>query len=136
VHQAWSGDAVNAQYYLEEGGDVATIGYWYRHDDVGVVGSDTLAIPAVAEHPVLAHHFLDYMLSEEGAIDNYSWLGYQPPQNSLDPETVVADGYVPEHLSDSIVRERDFEIGVQLLQLSREGEKIWDDAWSEFTTGA
>ena len=74
--------------------------------------------------------------SEEGAIDNYSWLGYQPPQNSLDPETVVADGYVPEHLVDAIVREEDFVKGVQLLQLSRAGEAAWDNAWSEFTTGA
>lgn len=136
VHQAWSGDAVNAQYYLPDGGDVATIGYWYPHDAGGVIGSDTLAIPANAEHPVLAHLFLDYMLSEEGAIDNYSFLGYQPPQNSLDPETVVGDGYVPEHLADAIVREEDFVKGVQLLQLSRAGEATWDNAWSEFTTGA
>jgi spermidine/putrescine transport system substrate-binding protein len=136
VHQAWSGDAVNAQYYLPDGGDVATIGYWYPHDQGGVIGSDTLAIPANAEKPVLAHLFLNYMLSEEGALDNYSWLGYQPPQNALDPETVVADGYVPEHLADAIVREEDFVKGVQLLQLSREGEATWDNAWSEFTTGA
>jgi len=136
VHQAWSGDAVNAQYYLPEGGDVTTIGYWYPHDTGGIIGSDTMAIPAVAEKPVLAHLFLDFMLSEDGAISNYEWLGYQPPQNALDPERVVADGYVPEHLSDAIVREADFDKGVQLLQLSRDGEAMWDNAWSKFTAGA
>jgi spermidine/putrescine transport system substrate-binding protein len=136
VHQAWSGDAVNAQYYLPDGGDVATIGYWYPHDEVGVVGSDTLAIPASAQKPVLAHLFLDYMLSEDGAISNYSWLGYQPPQNSLDPDTVISEGYVPEHLADAIVREEDFKKGVQILQLTRDGEAMWDEAWSKFTAGA
>jgi spermidine/putrescine transport system substrate-binding protein len=136
VHQAWSGDAVNAQAYLPDGGDVSTIGYWYPHDQGGVIGSDTLAIPANADHPVLAHLFLDYMLSEKAAIDNYSWLGYQPPQNSLDPDTVISEGYVPETLANAIVREEDFGRGVQLLQLSRAGEAVWDNAWSKFTTGA
>jgi spermidine/putrescine transport system substrate-binding protein len=135
VHQAWSGDAVNAQYYLPEGGDPAVLGYWYPHGEIGVIGSDTLAIPRAAQKPVLAHHFLDFMLKPENAISNYSWLGYQPPQKSLDPDTVVADGYVPEHLADAIVREEDFDKGVQLLQLSRQGEKTWDDAWSKFTAG-
>jgi spermidine/putrescine transport system substrate-binding protein len=136
VHQAWSGDAVNAQYYLPEGGDPAVIGFWYPADVGGVIGSDSLAIPRAAAHPVLAHHFLNFMLDADHAVDNYSWLGYQPPQNSLDPETLVADEYVPEHLSPAIVRPEDFDRGVQLLQLSREGEAAWDSAWSEFSTGA
>jgi spermidine/putrescine transport system substrate-binding protein len=135
VHQAWSGDAVNAQYYLPDGGTADVIGYWYPHGEVGVIGSDSLAIPASAQHPVLAHAFLDFMLQTEHAIDNYSWLGYQPPQTSLDPDKVIADEYVPAHLADSIVREDDFVKGVQLLQLTREGEQLWDEAWSKFTAG-
>ena len=43
---------------------------------------------------------------------------------------------MPENLVDTIVREKDFVKGVQLLQLSRAGEAVWDNAWSEFTAGA
>jgi spermidine/putrescine transport system substrate-binding protein len=135
VHQAWSGDAVNAQYYLPKGEKADVIGYWYPRDTGGVIGSDTIAIPRSAQHPVLAHHFLDFMLQTDNAIENYSWLGYQPPQTSLDPDKVIADGYVPKHLADAIVRQEDFDRGVQLLQLSRAGEQVWDSAWSKFTSG-
>jgi spermidine/putrescine transport system substrate-binding protein len=135
VHEAWSGDAVNAQYYLPKGGSADVIGYWYPRDKGGVIGSDTMAVTTKAKHPVLAHAFLDFMLQTEHALDNYSWLGYQPPQNSLDPDKLVADEYVPAHLTDAIVRPEDFDKGVQLLQLSRTGETLWDDAWSKFTAG-
>ena len=136
VHQAWSGDLVNAQYYLPENGDVSTLGFWYPADGRGVIGSDTIAIPTAAKHPVLAHHFLNFLLSEEGALDNFSWLGYQPGLTSLDPDTLVADGYVPENLASAVVRETDLDVGVQILQLSTEGEKTWDNAYAKFLAGA
>ncbi len=83
--------------YLPKGGDVSTLGYWYPHDKGGIIGSDMIAIPANAEHPVLAHLFLDYMLEREGALDNFNGIGYQQPHNALDPERVIAEGYVPEN---------------------------------------
>ena len=89
-----------------------------------------------AERPVLAHTFLNYLLDETHSIENYSWLGYQPPQNGFDPDRAVADGYVPAHLASAIIRPQDFDRGYQLLQLSLAGEKIWDDAWSKFIAGA
>ncbi|MET0911264.1 MAG: spermidine/putrescine ABC transporter substrate-binding protein, partial [Ilumatobacteraceae bacterium] len=134
VHQCWSGDAVNAQYYLPEGDTIDNIGYW-RPESGGVVGSDTIAVLRSATNPVLAHTFVDYLLDATHAVENYSWLGYQPPQTSLDPESVVADGYVPAHLATAVVRPEDFETGQQLLQLSLAGEREWDNAWSTFTAG-
>jgi spermidine/putrescine transport system substrate-binding protein len=135
VHQCWSGDVVNAQYYLPEGESIENIGYWYPAEGGGVIGSDTMAVMRNAEKPVLAHTFLNFLLDEKHAIENYGWLGYQPPQNSIDPEQVVADGYVPAHLAAAVIRPKDFETGQQLLQLSLAGEKLWDDAWSTFTAG-
>jgi spermidine/putrescine transport system substrate-binding protein len=135
VHQCWSGDAVNAQYYLPEGETIDNIGYWYPPDGGGIVGSDTMAVLRSATKPVLAHAFLNYLLDATHAVENYSWLGYQPPQTSLDPDRVVADGYVPAHLATAVVRPEDFETGQQLLQLSLAGEREWDDAWSTFTAG-
>jgi spermidine/putrescine transport system substrate-binding protein len=138
VHQAWSGDLVNAQYYLPDGGDVATLAYWFPADGRGVIGNDTLTIPTAAKHPVLAHEFLNFMTSEEGALDNFSWLGWQPALNSLDPDTLVADEWIPENLASTIIRPEDFDAskGVQLLQLSLTGEKLWDEAYAKFQAGA
>ncbi len=135
VHQCWSGDVVNAQYYLPEGESIDNIGYWYPPDGGGVIGSDTIAVMRNAEKPVLAHMFINFLLDEAHALENYGWLGYQPPQNSINPETVVADGYVPAHLSPAVIKPEDFDTGHQLLQLSLAGEKMWDNAWSTFSAG-
>jgi spermidine/putrescine transport system substrate-binding protein len=136
LHQAWAGDLVNAQYYLPEGESIDNIGYWYPADGGGMIGSDQLTVMAGAEHPVLAHHFINYLLDADHALANFSWLGYQPPQVSIDPESVVADGLVPAHLDTTVIRPEDFDTGYQLLQLTLDGERLWDNAWSTFTAGA
>ena len=135
VHQCWSGDVVNAQYYLPEGESIDNIGYWYPPDGGGIVGSDTMAVLKSATKPVLAHTFLNYLLDKRHSLQNYAWLGYQPPQNSIDPDRLVDEEYVPRHLANAIVRPKDFETGQQLLQLSLPGERAWDNAWSTFTAG-
>jgi spermidine/putrescine transport system substrate-binding protein len=135
VHQCWSGDVVNAQYYLPEGESIDNIGYWYPADGGGVIGSDTMAVMRNAERPVLAHTFLNFLLDEKLALENFGWLGYQPPQNSIEPDKVVADGYVPAHLAAAVIKPQDFDTGQQLLQLSLAGEKLWDTAWSTFPSG-
>jgi spermidine/putrescine transport system substrate-binding protein len=136
IHQMWAGDAVNAQYYLPAGETIDHIGYWYPPEGGGMIGSDQITIMAGARHPVLAHHFLDFLLDADRAATNFSWLGYQPPQRSLDPDRVVADGYVPEHLASTVIRPQDFDRGYQLLQLSLQGDQLWNTAWSRFSAGA
>jgi len=133
VHQCWSGDVINAQYYLPEGESIENIGYW--KSPTGVIGSDTIAVMAGAAKPVAAHTFLNFLLDTDRALENYGWLGYQPPQVTLDPNRVVAEEYVPAHLESAVVRPEDFDEGQQLLQLTLAGEKTWDDAWSKFTAG-
>jgi spermidine/putrescine transport system substrate-binding protein len=136
IHQMWAGDAVNAQYYLPRGETIENVGYWYPAEGGGMIGSDQMTIMADAPHPVLAHHFLNYLLDVDNAVRNFSWLGYQPPQRTLDPDRVVADGYVPEHLATTVIRPQDFENGHQLLQLSLQGDQLWNTAWSRFSAGA
>ena len=136
VHQAWAGDVVNAQYYLPRGESIENIGYWYPGDGGGMIGSDQMTVLAGAQKPVLAHHFIDFLLDADNALRNFSWLGYQPPQKSIDPASVVADELVPAHLDTTVIRPEDFATGYQLLQLSLAGERVWDDAWSTFTAGA
>ncbi len=136
VHQCWAGDVVNAQYYLPEGESIENIGYWYPADGGGVFGSDQMSVMANAEHPVLAHLFIEYLLNADNSLTNFSWLGYQPPQRSIDPALVVSQGLVPPHLESAVILPEYLETGYQLLQLSLPGERLWDDAWSTFTAGA
>ncbi len=136
IHQAWAGDVVNAQYYLPEGESIENIGFWFPADGGGMIGSDQMTVLAGAESPVLAHLFIDYLLDADNALTNFEWLGYQPPQTSIDPASVVADGLVPPHLDTTVIRPEDFDAGYQLLQLSLAGERLWDEAWSTFTAGA
>ena len=52
----------------------------------GTVNNDVITIPATAQNPALAHAFLNFMLAEEPAFQNFAdWVGYQPPQKSINP---------------------------------------------------
>ena len=61
------------------------LGYWYPDGRTGMVGTDTIAVVAGAEHPVLAHHFLNYMLDNDNALENFGFVGYQPALQKFTP---------------------------------------------------
>jgi spermidine/putrescine transport system substrate-binding protein len=137
VHQMWSGSAVSAQYSLEEGVGPEALGYWFPGDGRGTIGSDMIAIPKSAKHPVLAHHFLNYLLDEKHGYDNFAnYVGYQPPFVKLNPDRLVADEVVPPNLKTAIVRESDFDRGYQQTELTPTGQTLWQNAWAEFIAGA
>jgi len=108
-----------------------------------------MAIPRNAPHPVAAHYFLNYLLDFKPAMDNFSWVGYQPPQNRADPDTLTStEGryskisnwaepaqYVLPWMERAVVRKEDFEVGYRLAELSPEVDALWHDAWQEFKAG-
>jgi spermidine/putrescine transport system substrate-binding protein len=127
---------IAAQWYLPSGTAPDVLGYWYPPSGGGVIGTDTMAVLKGAKNPVLAHHFLNFMLDEQNAYDNFSGFnGYQPPLTSLDPDRLVSDGVVPENLTTAVVRESDFVDGYQLLELPTDGAIAWQNAWAEFKAG-
>jgi len=137
VHQMWSGSAVSAQYSLEEGVGPEVLGYWFPEDGRGTIGSDMMAVPKSAEHPVLAHHFLNYLLDEKHGYDNFvNYVGYQPPFVTLNPDRLVTDEVVPPNLKTAIVRESDFDQGYVQTELTPAGQTLWQNAWAEFIAGA
>ena len=96
-----------------------------------------IAIPKSAKHPVLAHHFLNYLLDEKHGYDNFAnYVGYQPPFVKLTPDRLVSDGVVPPNLKTAIVRESDFDRGYQQTELTPTGQTLWQNAWAEFIAGA
>jgi spermidine/putrescine transport system substrate-binding protein len=150
VHQAWCGDIIGAQWYLNDlktPGASDILGYWYPEDNKGPINNDVITIPATAEHPVLAHAFLNFMLDEKHAFDNFTWNGYQPPLTSMNAGSLIqaklgqyvpgpGPGTVPPSLPRAIVYEDMFKKGYFELELSPADEMKWQTAWQNFQAGA
>jgi spermidine/putrescine transport system substrate-binding protein len=135
VHQAWSGSMVAAPYYLPKGTGAEVLGYWFPEDGGGPIGNDMMGVLKTAKNPVLAHLLIDHLLSVDGALSNFAYVGYQPPLTELDSDRLVAEEYIPENLTSAVVRESDFDNGYQELELSPDGQKLWQNAWAEFKAG-
>ena len=134
--QMWSGDVVNSQYYLPKGVGPKVLAYWYPQDTPGMVDNDLLVVLAQGKNPVLSHLFLDFMLDTKNALDNFGYIGYQPPQTSLDAASMIADGYVPENLGTAIVKQEWFAQGYRLLELPPAADAAWHQVWQQFKAGA
>jgi spermidine/putrescine transport system substrate-binding protein len=136
VHEAWSGSLISAPYYLPKGVGPEVLGFWFPEDGGGTIGNDMMGVLKSAKNPVLAHHFLNYLLDEKHGYDNFvNYVGYQPPFVSIDPDSLVTDEIVPENLRTAVVRESDFDTGYFLAELSPQGQMLWQNAWAEFKAG-
>lgn len=136
VHTSWSGNMVYTQYYLPKGVGTDVLGFWFPEDGKGIIGSDTIAISANAKNPVLAHHYVNFLLDNDVAFLNMSYEGYQPPLTAIEPGRVVEAGYIPENLASTVTRPEDFQVGYWQLELEPEVDQLWQDAWAEFKAGA
>ena len=153
LHEAWSGDIVAGWGYVSKytEAEFKDLGYWFPDDRMGPADNDLIAIPSSAEHPVLAHKFLNFFLDFKHAMDNFSWVGYQPPQKQADVDRLTKEEglyskisnwappvpYVPPWMPAAVVRQSDlFQTGLRLHELSPQGDQLWQDAWQEFIAGA
>jgi spermidine/putrescine transport system substrate-binding protein len=136
LHQSWSGDLLGAAfYYMPEGVPPTVLSYW-APDANGVVQNDFFCIGRSARNPALAHRFVDFFLDEKVAFQNFvNFVGYTPPQKAIDAEALIRRGLIPETLTRAVVRPDQFAFNQQLLQLTVEGERRWDEAWSKFKAG-
>jgi spermidine/putrescine transport system substrate-binding protein len=136
LHHSWSGDLLSAAfYYLPKGVKADVLSYW-RPKENGVVQNDFFGIGRTAKQPVLAHQFVNFMLDEKNAYDNFvNFTGYTPPQNGIDADALLKQGLIPKTLQEAVVRPGEFATNQELLQLSVTGERLWDDAWSKFKAG-
>ena len=76
------------------------------------------------------------MLDEKIAYENMvDYVGYTPPQKSIDAESLIKSGLIPKSLTRAVVRPDQFPFNQELLQLSVAGEQYWDEAWSKFKAG-
>ncbi|SBS78591.1 Extracellular solute-binding protein family 1 [uncultured Mycobacterium sp.] len=135
VSQMWSGDVINAVNYLPEGTGPEILRYWFPSDGKGLVDNDLIVQLRGGKNPVLANLFLNHMLDPEVAKQNFQQIGYQPPQVSLNPDSLVADGLVPENLKSAIVRPEYFDVGYRLLELDTANDAAWHNVWRAFKAG-
>jgi spermidine/putrescine transport system substrate-binding protein len=134
ISQAWSGDIAGAPYYLPKGLKPTVLAYWSPATHAETQ-NDMISILRGAEHPVLAHAFLNFMLDDKNGVENFSWNGYIPPLNVIEPDKLIAQGYIPKNLGSTIVRESDFKHGVTIDALTTRGQTLWQNAWSTFKAG-
>jgi spermidine/putrescine transport system substrate-binding protein len=133
--QMWSGDIINAQSYLPEGTGPEILRYWFPADGKGMVDNDMWVTLKGGKNPVLAHLFINHMLEPEVAKENFSAIGYQPPQNSLTPDSLVQEAFIPENLRTAIVRPEYFDKGYRLLELDPANDAAWHNVWQTFKAG-
>lgn len=130
--QMWSGDIVNAVYYLPKGTSPDVLRYWFPPTGKGMIDNDLMVVLGSGDNPVAAHHFINYMLDADVSAQNFGFIGYQPPQNSISPETLVADGFVPANLETAAVKQQYFSEGYRLLELPPTEGNEWRSIWQEF----
>jgi spermidine/putrescine transport system substrate-binding protein len=129
IHHAWSGDIASASYYMPKGVPVDVVGYWYPTDGRGPVGNDLITVLRNAPNPVLAHHFMNYMVDLQNALTNYSYTGYMQPLTGITPQRLVQEQLLPKTLMSTTVLPSYFRRGVMELQLPVATQSQWSQAW-------
>lgn len=131
----WSGDMLaGALYNLPAGEKPDVLSFWAPK--LPQVTNDTIAVLAGARNPVLAHLFLDFMLDEKNALANMvNFNGYQPPQNGLDPATLVSKLSLPASLKGAVVTREAFEGGYAALAITPEVDATYQRAWQQLKAG-
>ena len=133
--QMWSGDIINAQSYLPEGVGTEILRTGSPQDGKGMVDNDMLVALKGGKNPVLAHLFLNHMLDPAVAKENFSAIGYQPPQNTITPDSLVAEEFIPENLRSAIVKPEYFDAGYRTLELDADNDAAWHNVWNAFNAG-
>ena len=140
IHQTWSGQVAYYQYYLPKGLPITAFSYVWPPKAAGkkpgIITNDVFAIPKGATSPVLAHAMIDYLLDPSNSAVNYAYEGYQPPLTSITPESILADELVPKNLSNILITEEDFPLGVQELELAPAVNQLYQQIYQDVTGGA
>ncbi len=133
--QAWAGDAVNMLSYMPAGQSPDVLRYWGPAGALAAVDNDLLVMLKETKAPVMTHLFLNHMMDYEVAISNFSFTGYQPPQNQITPDKLVSDGFVPASMSSAVVRQTDYQQGQHILELPPDADAAWQAVWEQFKAG-
>jgi spermidine/putrescine transport system substrate-binding protein len=138
LNHTWSGNILGGYFYnLPAGFDPSVLHYWAPPKGKVPVQNDMWAVCASAKKPVLAHLWLNFLLDETNAYNNFvDFNGYQPPINSITAASLIEKKVVPANLSGTLMSEEDFGPGsIQESALTVQGQKLWQKAYARFTSG-
>ncbi|MGA5535080.1 ABC transporter substrate-binding protein [Mycolicibacterium nivoides] len=132
VSLAWCGDMLGSPAYLPQGTPVEVLGWWSPADDRTIIGTDSMAITAMATNPVLGHMWMNFLLQPENARIQFLNNGYQIPITGLDPGRLAADAGIPPMLAKAIYTESNANNGFRQKELDVDVDRKWEAAWSTF----
>ena len=122
----YSGDAA---YIMSENENMG----FYLPESGTNLWCDAMVIPSNAENVELAHEFMDYVSSYEGAYDNSSYVGYTSPNREV-MEELSGEGGDYEGINAYIPRtdnEND-----EIFEFNAETRKIISNLWSKVKIAA
>ncbi len=134
--QLWSGDMLGGVIsYLPDNVSATALSYAYQEEG-GPVFNDIITVASAARKPAMAHKFLNYILDNQVAYDNFTgYVGYQPPLTSITAESLIKDEVIPPNLANILVTRSAYANGNAYLTLTPEGQRLWDRGWAEFRAG-
>ena len=135
VSQIWSDDIISAVEFLPAGVSPDILRYWFPADGRGLVDNDLFVTPRSGRNPVAAQLFINHMLDPGVARSNFASTGSLSPQVSMDPDSLVRSGLVPENLKSAIVRPEYFNTGYRILELEPANSEAWQRIWRTFKVG-
>ncbi len=136
IAETWSADLITgAAGYLPDGVTADVLGFWHPPAGEYVVTNDSMAVLAGAENPVLAHLYINYLLDNDVAEKNFSWVGYLPALTKFDADYVINGGYVPENLRNCVPTQEEIDKGLYYAPLDPDTKAMYEAAWSKFTAG-
>ncbi len=138
LNHTWSGQMLSAVFaFLPKGTDPSVLQYWAAPKGKGPIQNDMWAVCSTTTKPVLAHLFLNFLLDQDNAYNNFvNFTGYQPPQNSITAESLIAKNVIPPNLRTAIISPDDFgPTSLQESQLTNQGLKLWQAAYARFNAG-
>ncbi|HEX9447382.1 MAG TPA: extracellular solute-binding protein [Dongiaceae bacterium] len=138
LHQSWSGDLIScAINYLAKGTDPNVLQFWAGGVGKSPVQNDTWVLLAHSQKPVLGHLWLNHLLDEQVAYDNFvGFTAYQPPQNKINADDLIKSGTIPETLRTAILTPE--ALGPDSIQhgaMTPAGLKLWQNAYAKFNSG-
>jgi spermidine/putrescine transport system substrate-binding protein len=97
---AFNGDMMVVPENLAKGTPLSSVSFYFPPDGKGPILNDLWVIPKTAQHPVLAHLWMNHFLETQSAIDNFRDVGYQTMLKDLTADTLKAAKVGPDHAID------------------------------------
>ena len=138
LNQNWSGQMLSSVFaYLPKDFDPSLLQYWAAPKGKGPIQNDMWVVCSTTKKPVLAHLWLNFLLDQQNAYDNFvNFTGYQPPQNAITADSLIAGKLIPPNLRTAVMSPDDFgPTSLQESALTSTGLKLWQTAYAKFNSG-